>query len=145
MYDIEIPSSSCYVVLLHIFGVCVDWCGQSLYWKGYILQYLQYYFTISNFRRVLNVVCFLLGNSSASEFYMPTFRNTLFHLHRRTGMKDDEVWAQAIFEPNLSRMNTPTFSNPAILHTYPRMKMEQSVPKRRHIKFRRRGITQMKA
>jgi len=25
------------------------------------------------------------------------------------------------------------------------MKMEQSVPKRRHIKFRRRGITQMKA
>jgi hypothetical protein len=32
---------------------------------------------ISNFRRVLNVVCFLLGNSPASEFYMPTFRNTL--------------------------------------------------------------------
>jgi hypothetical protein len=24
-----------------------------------------------------NVVCFLLGNSLASEFYMPTFRNTL--------------------------------------------------------------------
>jgi len=23
------------------------------------------------------LVCFLLGNSSASEFYMPTFRNTL--------------------------------------------------------------------
>jgi len=23
------------------------------------------------------VVCFLLGNSTASEFYMPTFRNTL--------------------------------------------------------------------
>jgi len=43
---------------------------------------------ISNFRRVLNVVCFLLGNSPASEFYMPTFRNTLFHLHRRIGMKD---------------------------------------------------------
>jgi len=32
---------------------------------------------ISNFRRVLNVVCFLLGDSPASEFYMPTFRNTL--------------------------------------------------------------------
>ena len=28
------------------------------------------------------------------------------------------------------------------LHTYPAMKMEQSVPKRRHIKFRRRWITQ---
>ena len=34
-------------------------------------------FFISNFRRVLNVVRFLLGNSPASEFYMPTFRNTL--------------------------------------------------------------------
>jgi len=32
---------------------------------------------ISNFRRVLNVVCFLLGDSPASEFYMPTFRNTV--------------------------------------------------------------------
>jgi hypothetical protein len=32
---------------------------------------------ISNFRRVLNVVYFLLGNSPASEFYMPTFRNSL--------------------------------------------------------------------
>jgi len=34
-------------------------------------------FLISNFLRVLNVVYFLLGNSPASEFYMPTFRNTL--------------------------------------------------------------------
>jgi hypothetical protein len=30
-----------------------------------------------NFRRVLHVVCFLIGNSLASEFYMPTFRNTV--------------------------------------------------------------------
>ena len=34
-------------------------------------------FLISNFRCVLNVACFLLGNSPASEFYMPTFRNTV--------------------------------------------------------------------
>jgi hypothetical protein len=34
-------------------------------------------FLISNFHRVVNVVCFLLGNSPASEFYMPTFRNTV--------------------------------------------------------------------
>jgi len=34
-------------------------------------------FLISNFRRVLNVECFLLGDSPASEFYMPTFRNTV--------------------------------------------------------------------
>ena len=34
-------------------------------------------FLISNFRRVLHVVCFLLGNSPASEFCMPMFQNTL--------------------------------------------------------------------
>ena len=58
-----------------------------------------------------NFMCFLLGNSPASEFYMPTFRNTLFDLHSG----------------------------------YPPMKVEQSVPKRWHIKFRRRGIIQKKA
>jgi hypothetical protein len=44
----------------------------------------------SNIKRTnqLNVACFLLGNSSAPECYMPTFRNTLFHLHRRLGMKN---------------------------------------------------------
>ena len=31
-------------------------------------------FVISNFRLVLNVVFFLLGDFPASEFYMPTFR-----------------------------------------------------------------------
>jgi hypothetical protein len=40
---------------------------------------------------------------------------------------------------------TVKFSTPIILHTYPRMKTEQSVPKRWHIKFRRRVITQKKA
>ena len=33
------------------------------------------------------VVCFLLGNSPASEFYMPTFRSTIFHLHRQVGVE----------------------------------------------------------
>jgi hypothetical protein len=32
------------------------------------------------------VVCFLLGNFQASEFYIPTFRNTLFYLHRKVGV-----------------------------------------------------------
>jgi hypothetical protein len=36
-------------------------------------------------------------------------------------------------------------ANLVILHTYPPMKIEQCVPKRRHIKFRSRGITQKKA
>jgi hypothetical protein len=30
-----------------------------------------------------SLVFFLLGDSPVSEFYMPTFRNTLFHLHRQ--------------------------------------------------------------
>ena len=38
--------------------------------------------------KVRPVACFLLGNSAASEFYMPTFRNTLFRLHRQVGMKN---------------------------------------------------------
>jgi len=59
------------------------------------------------------LVCFLLGNSPASEFCMPQFRNTVC----------------SIF----------------ILHTYTPMKMEQGVPKRWHIKFRRLGVTQKKA
>ena len=42
-------------------------------------------------------------------------------------------------------INAPTFSNLVILCIYLPMKMEQSVPKRRHIEFRRRGITQKKA
>ena len=65
-------------------------------------------------RRVLNVVCFLLGNSPTSEFYMPTFRNTLYVLRGRIGIR---LW----------RWN------------------RQSVPKRLHIQFRRRGIAQKKA
>jgi len=43
-------------------------------------------FLISNIRRVLIAVCFLLGNSPASEVYVPTFQNTLFHLHRQVGV-----------------------------------------------------------
>jgi hypothetical protein len=70
---------------------------------------------ISNFRRVLYVVCFLLGNSPASEFYMQTFRNTLFHLQRQEDLTSC-LWRWTRW----------------------------SVSKRRHIKSRRRGITQKK-
>jgi hypothetical protein len=68
---------------------------------------------ISNFRRVLNVVFFLLGDSPASEFYVPTFRNTLI-----------SIFIGVVLTPS--------------------MQMEQIVPKRWHIKFRHRGITQKK-
>jgi len=38
---------------------------------------------LRNFRRDLNIVFFLFGDSPAFGFYMPTFRNALFHLYRR--------------------------------------------------------------
>jgi hypothetical protein len=53
--------------------------------------------------------------------------------------------AQAIFEPNLSsRINNPQISSRLFFLLTPLMNMEQSVPKRRHKKFRRRGIIQQK-
>jgi hypothetical protein len=54
-------------------------------------------------------------------------------------------WLRLFSSQTFSPTNTPTFSNLVILHTYPLMKMEQSVPKRRHIKFRRRATTQKKS
>ena len=39
-------------------------------------------FRISNSRCVQNVVLVLLGDSLASVFSVPTFHNTLLHLHR---------------------------------------------------------------
>jgi hypothetical protein len=36
-----------------------------------------YLLDFKNFRRVLNIAFFLLGDSPASEFYVPTFRNTV--------------------------------------------------------------------
>jgi hypothetical protein len=59
-----------------------------------------------------NIVCFPLGNSPASEFYMPIFRNTLSVPPSQAGRYEDGT---------------------------------DSVLKRWHIKFRRRGITQRKA
>jgi hypothetical protein len=40
-----------------------------------------------------------------------------------------------------SLINIPTFSTPISFHIYAPMKMEQSVSKRRHIKFRRQVFT----
>ena len=78
-------------------------------------------------------VCFLLGNSPASEFYMPTFRNTL------SIFKERWVWR--------------------LLHTCPPMKMEQTecsetsaykihtpgeLPRRKHTAFRTRRKFEIK-
>ena len=47
-------------------------------------------FLIANVHNVLDVVFFHLGDSPASESYMPTFRNTLFQL-RRPPMKMEQA------------------------------------------------------
>ena len=51
---------------------------------------LIFFFLISNFRRVLNLVCILLGISPASDCGLPTFRNTLSVPSSRAGCK---VWS----------------------------------------------------
>ena len=61
-------------------------CLNELYRQSVLRKAVEI-FLISNFRSILDVVCFLLSNSSASELYIPTFRNTLFHLHRRIGVE----------------------------------------------------------
>jgi len=100
------------------------------------------------------VVCFHLGNSPASEFYMPTFRNTLFHLHKQVGMKyfiPTCLWKWNIqsvhtylpmkmeptecsylpaYEDGTYRVFIPTCLwkwNMQSVHTYLPMKMEQTV------------------
>ena len=96
--------------------------------KSYFLLWF-YLFLISNFCRVLNVVYFVLGNSPVSEFYMPTF-------HEHSG---------CFLKPSSFHTHTHTHTHTQT-HTYPPWRLNiQSVPKRRHIKFRRRGITQKKA
>jgi hypothetical protein len=55
------------------------------------------------------------------------------------------LMAQAIVRAKPLPVYTPTFTNLVhSTHTYSPVKMEQSVPKRRHLKLIRRGITQKK-
>jgi len=89
----------------------------------------------SNFCHLLNVACFLLGNSPASEFYMPTFRNTLCVPSSQVGRYEERLGLRMFgclyrkrfgLSHTFSRTNTPTFSTPVILHTYPPVKMEHT-------------------
>jgi len=76
--------------VLHILSVCMYSCLSYLAFKMHrpysiffcVLSSSKIF--ISPFRKIeksdsyfSHVACFLLGNSPASEFYMPTFRNTL--------------------------------------------------------------------
>ena len=64
------------------------------------------WFLISNFRRVLNLVCILLGISPASDYGLPTFRNALPVPSSKAGC---EVWMDVKYE---------------VLHTSHPLKME---------------------
>ena len=86
--------------------------------------------------------------------YADVSEHSVFHLHRRVGMKILHTYPplkmehcseRSAYVSEHSVFHLHRRVGMKILHTYPRMKMEQSVPKRRHIKFRRRRITQKKA
>jgi hypothetical protein len=69
---------------------CVALCGayisQMLHpctFCSFIILSGQMFCNILDFKLLLCSVCFLLGNSPASEFYMPTFRNSASHLHSK--------------------------------------------------------------
>ena len=58
--------------------------GACMREEGIVGEYFEVgKYEIGRFFMYIVVVCFLMGNSTASEFYMPTFRNTLFHLHKQ--------------------------------------------------------------
>jgi hypothetical protein len=75
------------------------------------------------------IVCFLLGWTGWTRF----------------GSKIDWAkWFRVFSSQTFSRINTPTFLKPSSFFTPTFLWRwnRHSVPKRRHIKFRRRGITQ---
>jgi hypothetical protein len=55
--------------------------GYKIFAEEFLVGYRRYSLLISNIRIFLNVLFFLLGDSSASELYVLTFV-TLIHLHR---------------------------------------------------------------
>jgi len=69
---------------------------------------------------------------------------------RRRGITQKNPSYLSAYEDGTERSETSEYkiqtpwNYPEVLHTYPPTKIEQSVPKRRHIKFKRRGITQKK-
>jgi len=67
---------------------------------------------ISNFRHILNVVSFLPGNFLPVKMEQSVPKR--WHIKFRRSQ-------------TFSHKNTPTLSTPVILHTYPPMKMEQTV------------------
>jgi hypothetical protein len=67
-------------------------------------------------------------------------------MQEKVGSKIAFLMAQANFEPTFSCINTLTIRQPCYYSSYLPTYEDgtDSVPKRRHSKFRRRGITQKK-
>ena len=84
------------------------WSGSA--WRCYrrpqkaIKRYISS-FLISNFRRVLNVLFFHLGDTPASEFCVPTFRKTLSVLSSQ--VVPVKVEMTEYFETSAHKIQTP--------------------------------------
>ena len=81
---------------------------------------------------------------SVASMWVVTLHNQFQYSDPPLPCHPPSYWLRLFSSQTFSLIDTPTFSTPAVLHTYSPMKMEQSVPKRRHIKFIRWGITQKK-
>ena len=83
-----------------------------------------------------------LGNSS----YLPAYEYGTDSVPKRRHIKFRRREILHTYPPmkmehtECSETSEYKIQTPGIIHTYPPINMEQSVPKRRHIKFRRRGI-----
>jgi len=89
-------------------------------------------FLISDFRHVMNIVFFLLGDSPTSEFCVDVSEHYLFHLHLSLGNSPGYEFYVPTFRNTLSLFQ--------LLWKW-RWK-KQNVPELRYIKLRRRGLPQ---
>jgi hypothetical protein len=81
-------------------------CTVSANLVNYLASPILIFYLISDFRCVLNVIFFLLVDSPASEFYVPTFRNTAcsLFLARVNKMKMEQTECS---EMSAHKINTP--------------------------------------
>ena len=69
---------------------------------------------------------------------MPTFRNTLSVPSSQAGRDETECSETSAYKIQTPNFICRRFETPCLFHLYRQVEMKQSVPKRRHIKFRRR-------
>ena len=93
-------------------------------------------FLISNFRCVLNVVCFLLDNPPTSEFYTLTFRNTLSAPSSWAGRCEESHLPD--YEDGTERSETSVYKIQT-LGNYPEESIQHQVYVSSHVKKPRVG------